>query len=145
VLVFTAYDEDPYVFALLGAGAAGYLLKNVRSQELVQAIRSVAAGESVLHPSVARRLINRVSQKPPSSGKEPNPLSDRETQVLTLAGRGLGNKEIAAELQISPRTVQVHLANIFSKMGVGSRTEAVLKAVKCGWLALEDLHGDEAR
>ncbi len=145
VLVFTAYDEDPYVFALLGAGAAGYLLKNVRSTELVQAIRSVAAGEPVLHPSVARKLIDRVSQKTPEPTTEPNPLSEREIQVLTLAGRGLGNKEIAAELRISPRTVQVHLANIFSKMGVGSRTEAVLKAVKSGWLALSDLHDDGAQ
>lgn len=139
ILVFTAYDEDPYVFALLEAGAAGYLLKNVRSSELVSAIRSVAMGESVLHPSVAKKLINKVSQKAirPAMAA-PDPLSERESQVLLLAARGLGNKEIAAELNISPRTVQVHLANIFSKFGVGSRTEAVLYAVKNGWISLSD-------
>lgn len=139
ILVFTAYDEDPYVFALLQAGAAGYLLKTVKSHELVQAIRSVAAGESVLHPSVAARLISRVAYKSPVPAKAPpNPLSEREVQVLTLAGNGLSNKEIAFELSISPRTVQVHLANIFSKLAVGSRTEAVLKALRNGWIHLSD-------
>jgi DNA-binding NarL/FixJ family response regulator len=143
ILVFTAYDEDPYIFALLNAGAAGYLLKNVRSAELVRAIRAVASGESVLHPSVVRRLISRVAQKAPTSPDVlPNPLSDREVQVITLAGRGLGNKEIAADLSISPRTVQVHLANIFSKLGVGSRTEAVLCTLKNGWVSLADLQDD---
>jgi DNA-binding NarL/FixJ family response regulator len=139
VLVFTAYDEDPYVLALLNAGAAGYLMKNVRSAELVHAIRAVAAGESVLHPSIARKLINRVIQrKDKQTEPAPSPLSEREAQVLTAAGRGLSNKEIASELAISPRTVQVHLANIFGKLSVGSRTEAVLRALRSGWIDIPD-------
>jgi two-component system, NarL family, response regulator LiaR len=140
VLVLTAYDEDPYVLALLQAGAAGYLLKNVRSIELVQAIRAVAAGESVLDPSVIRRLVDRIAapdgQRP--GEKKSTPLSDRETQVIAFASRGLSNKEIASSLKISPRTVQVHLANCFSKLSVGSRTEAVLTALRNGWITLKD-------
>lgn len=139
ILVFTAYDEDPYVFALLQAGAAGYLLKTVRSSEIVHAIRAVAAGESVLHPQVATKLINKIVEKTPKPEEpSPSPLSGRELQVLKLAAQGLGNKEIASALFISPRTVQVHLANIFSKLDVGSRTEAVLCALKSGWISLDD-------
>lgn len=140
ILVFTAYDEDPYVFALLQAGAAGYLLKTAKSDDLVHAIRSVAVGESVLHPSVATRLINRLVQKTPKpTVAQPNPLSEREIQVLGLAADGKSNKEIAGALFISPRTVQVHLANIFSKLGVGSRTEAVLRALKYEWIAAPEM------
>lgn len=140
VLVLTAYDDDQYVFALLEAGAAGYLLKDVQAGELVRAIRSVHAGESILHPAIARKVINRFARatsKPPDEDLI-EPLSAREMEVLKLAARGMTNREIADELFISTRTVQVHLSNIFSKMGVGSRTEAVLLALKKGWLSLED-------
>ena len=141
VLVLTAYDNDQYVFALLEAGAAGYLLKDVRSQDLVNAIRAVHAGESILHPVIARKVLDRfrTTLSKPSPKEELEPLSERELEVLKLAAKGLSNKEIAKELYLSARTVQNHLANIFNKLGVGSRTEAVLYGLRKGWLALEDL------
>ncbi len=141
VLVLTAYDNDQYVFSLLEAGAAGYLLKNVGGRQVTDAIRAVHAGEGMLHPAVARKVIahfSRYSGKPQKESPAPG-LSDRELSVLKLAAKGLGNKEIAAELQLSMRTVQSHLANIFTRLGVGSRTEAVLTALKKGWLTLEDV------
>lgn len=140
VLVFSAYDDDAYVFAVLEAGAAGYLLKNARGAELIQAIRAVSSGESVLHPSVARKVLARMAAKgraesvPEDDGQS---LSERELEVLGLAARGMSNKEIAGSLKISPRTVQVHLGNIFSKLQVGSRTEAVILGVKRGWIRLD--------
>jgi NarL family two-component system response regulator LiaR len=140
VLVLTAYDDDQYVFALLEAGAAGYLLKDVPIDELIKAVRAVHAGESVLHPAVARRVINTFT-RPAVERAQENAMSqptERETQVLKLAAKGMTNREIARELTISVRTVQVHLSNIFNKMGVGSRTEAVLHALREGWLTLED-------
>jgi DNA-binding NarL/FixJ family response regulator len=140
VLVLSAYDDDQYIFALLEAGAAGYLLKNVGADELVRAIRAVAAGEAVLQPSIVRRVIDRFAQPDaPRAGENPlDQLTERELEVLRLAARGLKNQEIADELSLSVRTVQTHLSNIFGKMGVGSRTEAVLEALKRGWLTLQD-------
>ncbi|MBB6097187.1 DNA-binding NarL/FixJ family response regulator [Deinobacterium chartae] len=136
VLVLTSYDDDAYVFALLEAGAAGYLLKNAREDELTHAVRAVAGGESVLHPSVARKVLGRfaAAPNPQPSAQSEELLSPRELEVLRIAATGSTNKEIARDLEISPRTVQVHLANIFSKLGVGSRTEAVLYAIKRGWI-----------
>jgi NarL family two-component system response regulator LiaR len=140
VLALSAYDDDQYIFALLEAGAAGYLLKNVSADDLVKAIRAVAAGEAVLHPTIARRVINRFA--PPAEGQAEvsalDHLTEREVEVLKLAARGMKNQEIAHELSLSVRTVQTHLSNIFSKMGVGSRTEAVLEALRRGWLTLQD-------
>ena len=140
VLVLTAYDHDQYVFALLEAGAAGYLLKNVRSHQLVEAIRAVHAGESVLHPAIARKVVNRFAHRPkePEEERELDQLTEREMEVLKLAAKGMTNAEIAHSLTLSVRTVQTHLSNIFSKMQVGSRTEAILRALKKGWLTLED-------
>jgi two-component system, NarL family, response regulator LiaR len=140
VLVLSAYDDDQYVFALLEAGAAGYLLKNVGADALVKAIRAVAAGEAVLHPTIARRVASHFA-RPADQRIQGNPLdqlTERELEVLRLAARGLKNQEIANELSLSIRTVQTHLSNIFNKMGVGSRTEAVLEALKRGWLTLQD-------
>jgi NarL family two-component system response regulator LiaR len=140
VLVLSAYDDDQYVFALLEGGAAGYLLKNVRADELVRAVRAVHAGESVLHPAITRKVLDRFASPEPEPAQEDvlDHLSERELEVLTLASRGMTNQEIADELVLSIRTVQTHLSNIFSKMGVGSRTEAVIQALKKGWLTLED-------
>jgi DNA-binding NarL/FixJ family response regulator len=136
VLVLTSYDDDAYVFALLEAGAAGYILKNAREDEIVGAIRAVADGESVLNPVIAKKVLNRFSmqQTVRVNGSLEESLSPRELEVLRAAATGATNKEIAKGLDISPRTVQVHLANIFSKLGVGSRTEAVLTGIKRGWI-----------
>ena len=133
VLVLTSFDDDAYVFALLEAGAAGYILKNAREEELINAIRAVFHGESALHPSIAKKVLNRFSQQP-TVAFDGEGLSPRELEVLRAAASGSTNKEIAKVLDISPRTVQVHLANVFSKLGVGSRTEAVLFGIKRGWI-----------
>ncbi|MDH4207701.1 MAG: response regulator transcription factor [Anaerolineae bacterium] len=141
VLILSAYDDDQYIFALLEAGAAGYLLKDVPAQELVEAIRAVHAGESILHPAIARKVINRFAaprQEVPTS-IESDQLSDREMGVLKLAAKGMTNMEIANELSLSVRTVQGHLSNIFGKMQVGSRTEAVIQALGKGWFTLEEI------
>jgi len=141
VLILTAYDDDQFVFSLLEAGAAGYLLKSVRGRELVEAVRQVYAGESVLHPSIARKVLNRFSN---TSGKTTDTgsamvLSEREIEVLQLATGGLSNQEIADRLFISLRTVQAHLGHIFNKLNVSSRTEAVVHALKEGWVTLDDV------
>jgi NarL family two-component system response regulator LiaR len=141
VLILTAYDNEQYIFALLEAGAAGYLLKDVRRSELISAIRAVYSGEPVLHPQIARKVVERFRErKAPSAADEPNrdALSEREMEVLRLAGKGISNKDIASQLSLSVRTVQAHLGNIFSKLGVGSRTEAVLYALKKGWFSLDE-------
>jgi len=141
ILVLTAYDNDQYIFAVLDAGAAGYLLKSVDSQELVGAVRAVHAGESVLHPTVARKVLDRLASRRPKPVDEAGVerLTQREMEVLRLAAKGLSNREIAKELVLSVRTVHGHLSNIFGKMQVGSRTEAVIKALRKGWLTLEDI------
>jgi len=140
VLILTAYDDDQFVFSLLEAGAAGYLLKSVRGQELVDAVRAVHAGESVLHPSIARKVLNRFVPTPdkPQKQEASEVLTERETEVLKLATRGLSNQEIANELYLSLRTVQTHLSHIFNKLQVSSRTEAVVRALKAGWVSLEE-------
>jgi len=140
VLILTAYDNEQYIFALLEAGAAGYLLKNVRRAELIDAVRSVYAGESVLHPVVTRKVLERFKSAKgmPGEGGGRDILSEREMEVLRLASKGISNKDIARELVVSVRTVQAHLGNIFNKLGVGSRTEAVLYALRSGWFSLEE-------
>ena len=140
VLILSAYDDDRYVLGLLDAGAAGYLLKNATGREVIQAIRSVHAGEAVLHPAVAARLLARAGRLSPRHGPvdSEDPLTGRELEVLQLAARGDSNKEIAKELVLSVPTVKAHLVNIFNKLGVGSRTEAVLYGLRMGWLVLEE-------
>ncbi|MFC1909279.1 response regulator [Chloroflexota bacterium] len=140
VLILTAYDDDQFVFGLLEAGAAGYLLKSVRGRELVEAVRRVYAGESVLHPSIARKVLNRFVPTPNKLAEQKcsEVLSEREMEVLKLATRGLSNQEIASELYLSLRTVQAHLGHIFNKLQVSSRTEAVVRALKEGWITLDD-------
>jgi len=141
VLILSAYDDDQFVFALLEAGAAGYLLKSVRSREVIDAVRAVYSGESVLHPAVAKKVLNRFmtgggKTRPAKSGEI---LSDREKEILKLATRGLSNADIAEELCLSIRTVQGHLGHIFNKLQVSSRTEAVVRALKEEWVTLEDI------
>lgn len=141
ILILTVYDNDEYVFALLEAGAAGYLLKDVPGEEIIEAVRSVFNGESVLHPSIARKVIQRAITTGNRQPREKDEvvLSDRETEVLQLAAKGLSNKDIADVLCISSRTVQGHVNKIFQKLNVGSRTEAIFQSVKRGWLSFSDL------
>ena len=134
VLVLTAYDDDPYIYGLLDAGAAGYILKTAESREIVRAVRATAAGQSAIDPAVAPRLIARLTQP---SGKG-DLLTERELDVLRLAARGLTNKQIGAELAISDRTVQNHLANIYAKLGVASRTEAVTAGLQRDLIRLHE-------
>ena len=137
VLALTAHDDEQYVLTLLDAGAAGFLLKDVRGGELVEAVRAVHRGEAALQPAIAARALRRaVSRR--SSTPSTAPLSEREMEVLREASRGLPNKDIARRLNLSVRTVHTHLGNIFAKLGVGSRTEAVLLALRRGWVALEE-------
>lgn len=140
VLVLTAHDDDEYVFALLQAGANGYLLKTAEFEELVKAIHTVASGQSALAPEVTGKVVAQFA-----SGKslpevlannedQYDGLTEREMGILKLVGKGLSNKQIGKQLFISDRTVQAHLSNIFSKLGVSSRTEAVMHAVRKGWI-----------
>ena len=141
VLALSAYDDDEYVFGLLEAGAAGYLLKTASGDQLIHAVRAVYRGEPVLDPVVARKVINRFRSPGHVTGSERHSqhLSDREMAVMKLAAKGMSNKEIADELVLSKRTVEGHLRSIFNKLGVASRTEAVLYGLRKGWFALEDL------
>jgi DNA-binding NarL/FixJ family response regulator len=137
VLVLTAYDDDPYIFALLQAGASGYILKTADSSELIRAVRAVHRGESALDPAVAQKLVQQLtSGRPLGAGTNVEALTDREVEVLQLAARGLTNKAIGQALTISDRTVQGHLANIYGKLNVNSRTEAVTEALKQGWITI---------
>ena len=132
VLILTAYDDDPYVMAVLQAGANGYILKTASPADLMQAVRDVYAGKSALDAVIAHKLMARLLQK-----SEPFPvemLTDREMEVLMLTAKGYTNKAIGVQLGISDRTVQGHLAHIFTKLQANSRTEAVMRAVSLGWI-----------
>jgi DNA-binding NarL/FixJ family response regulator len=129
VVALTARDEQAYVLAMLEAGASGYLSKASRGQEVVQGVRAAAAGEAVFSGGIAAQLTRRALGGSAAAHTE---LTPRELDVLRAAARGLGNKQIGAELGLSPRTVQTHLTRIFGKLGVASRTEAVLLALREG-------------
>ena len=133
VLILTAYDDDPYVMAVLRAGANGYVLKTASTDELIQAVREVNEGKTVLDPAVTRKLMSNLFNHPGPSTVEP--LTDRELDVLRLAAKGFTNKAIGVQLGISNRTVQGHLSHIFAKIQATSRTEAVMRAVSLGWIS----------
>ena len=141
VLVLTAYDYEQYIFPLLEAGAAGYLLKDISSRELISAIQTVYKGEAVLHPAVARKVLERFkhTKEEGKRGHELELLTEQETTVLKMAAKGMSNKDIAEELHLSVRTIESHLGSIFNKLAVGSRTEAVIEAMRKGWFTLEEL------
>lgn len=132
VLVLTAYDDDPYVVAVLQAGANGYVLKTASPQEIIQAVRDVHEGKSALDPTIARKLMAHVAGR--HSQPQYEPLTEREQQVLELAAKGYTNKAIGLQLDISDRTVQGHLAKVYGKLDVNSRTEAVMRGVSLGLL-----------
>ena len=138
VLILTAYDDAPYIFALLQAGASGYILKTADSGDLVQAVRAVSRGESPLDPTVTQKMVQQLATgRPLGAQSAVEPLTGREVEVLRLVAKGLTNKAIGRSLDISDRTVQGHLANIYGKLHASSRTEAVTKALQQGWLAIE--------
>jgi len=132
VLILTAFDDDPYVLAVLQAGANGYVLKTASPTDIIQAVRDVHAGKSALDPEITQKVMAQIVGHRESPPVEQ--LTERELEVLTLVGRGFTNKAIGVQLGISDRTVQGHLARIFNKMNASSRTEAVMRAVSLGWL-----------
>jgi two-component system, NarL family, response regulator LiaR len=129
VLVLTSFQEDEKIFPAVRAGAAGYLLKDVEPLELVRAIRTAHAGEAVLHPAVAARLMEEFASEDVRSAAESG-LTGREREVLELIARGLANKLIARELGIAEKTVKSHVSAILAKLGVTDRTQAALYAVR---------------
>jgi DNA-binding NarL/FixJ family response regulator len=133
VLILTAYDDDPYVMAVLQAGANGYVLKTASSDDLVEAVHDVYEGKSALDPAIAKKLMSNLFRGP--ENRQVEPLTDRELDVLRMAAKGYTNKAIGIQLNISDRTVQGHLAHIFDKMQATSRTEAVMRAVSLGWIS----------
>lgn len=141
ILVLTVHTDREHILGILDAGAAGYLTKVVFGDDVIRAIEAVVAGEAVLTPSILQQILKSVPREPAgavtlSSGGN---LTPREQLILKLAARGKSNKDIALELKLSVRTVKAHLADIFAKIGVGSRTEAVVTGLKCGILTMNDL------
>jgi DNA-binding NarL/FixJ family response regulator len=134
-IILTTYSDDDYIFSGIEAGARAYLLKDAPREDLFKAIRSVYRGESLIQPVVASKLLDRFSQlsRRTPSGDE---LSERELEVLCLMAKGAANKEISAELNIAQSTVKTHITNIFQKLGVNDRTEAVTQALKKGIIRL---------
>ncbi|OGO67070.1 MAG: hypothetical protein A2Z37_16965 [Chloroflexi bacterium RBG_19FT_COMBO_62_14] len=132
VLILTAYDDDPYVLAVLQAGANGYVLKTADASDIIRAVRAVYKGNSALDPAITRKVMAHVTGQRTSPPTEL--LTDRELEVLSLAAKGYTNKAIGVQLGISDRTVQGHLAKTFSRLQASSRTEAVMRAVSLGWL-----------
>ena len=132
VLILTAYDDDPYVLAVLQAGANGYVLKTANPVDIIQAVRDVNDGKSALDPRIVKKVMAHVTGK--SHTLPIKELTEREMEVLVLVGRGFTNKAIGMQLGISDSTVQGHLAHIFDKLQASSRTEAVMRAVSLGWL-----------
>jgi two-component system, NarL family, response regulator LiaR len=133
VIALTSVLEDQAVYDAMRAGAIGYLLKDTQADELCAAIKAAAAGQVQLSPEAARRLMREV-QAPQS----PETLTPRETEVLRLLAQGKSNKEIGAELVIGIKTVKTHVSNVLSKLGVSSRTQAALHAVRIGLVSLDD-------
>lgn len=140
VLLMSGYSYESYILAALRAGATGFLSKGARSNELLNAVESIRNGEPVLDQSIAYKILTRMVSTSDSVAKPTREeLRTRELEVLKLAAKGMTNKAIAEKLYLSERTIQTHFANIFRKLNVGSRTEAVLRALKEGWLSPNDL------
>ncbi|MFI5893949.1 response regulator [Actinoplanes sp. NPDC051513] len=140
IVVLTTFDQNEYVYRALSAGAAGFLLKDAPSSRLIAAVRAAATGDSLIEPSITRRLVERfatpVPSLPPASPTSLAPLSsltERELDVLRLLSRGLSNAEIAAELVVAETTVKTHVARILTKLGVRDRVQAVVLAYRTGF------------
>jgi DNA-binding NarL/FixJ family response regulator len=135
VVILTTFEQDDYIFGALNAGASGFLLKRTRPEELIAAIHTIAAGDSLLSPPVTSRVIERMAGQP-APGAEPDPrldeLTPRETEVLELVARGLSNAEIAARLVIEESTVKTHVKRVLAKLGARDRVQAVIFAYESG-------------
>ncbi|WP_181777485.1 response regulator [Amycolatopsis pittospori] len=134
VIVVTTFENDDYVYDALLAGASGFLLKRARPEEIVAAIRTVAAGESLLFPAAIRRLASQQAKRGPQDGLAEAGLTEREREVLRLMAGGLSNVEIAGELYLGVQTVKTHVGNVLSKLGARDRTQAVIKAYDTGFV-----------
>jgi DNA-binding NarL/FixJ family response regulator len=135
VLILTTFEKDDYVFGALRAGASGFLLKRTRPEELIAAVHTIAAGDSLLSPSVTRRVIDRMARQPtPELGNQAkvDELTPREREVLELLARGLSNREIAAELVVEESTIRTHVKRILMKLDVRDRIQAVIFAYETG-------------
>jgi len=141
ILVLTVYDDSEHILSILEAGAAGYLTKRVFGDEVIHAVRGVAAGETVLSASVSQQIIKYAVRHiaKPLQVDAVEKITGRELEILRLAATGMSNKDIAQKLDLSERTVKGYLAEIFSKLNVGSRTEAVITALRSGVLTLDDI------
>jgi NarL family two-component system response regulator LiaR len=141
ILILTAYSDIRYIIGLLEVGACGYLLKNSPGKDVVRAIRAVRSGESVLDPEVTRKLVQRLASLSRGTDERETggQLTPRETEILKWASRGMSNKEISEKLFISLRTVKAHMTNIFNKLGCSSRTDAIIKGLKQGYIDLNDI------
>jgi DNA-binding NarL/FixJ family response regulator len=135
VLLLSSLDREDYLYETLRAGADGYVLKDIAANELAQAVRTVSRGEVLVQPQIAGRLISRFGKQARGNVTH-EALTAREQQVLSLLARGLRNKEIAARLIVSERTVNFHLANIYQKLNVSGRTEALSKALEQGLITV---------
>lgn len=139
VLILTTFDLDEYVYGALRAGASGFLLKRVPPAELIDAVRIVAGGESLVFPAATRRLVERYAATPDKQlAKALERLTEREQEVLRLVARGQSNKEIADELYVSRETVKSHVTNVLTKLGVRDRTQAVVAAYESGFVTPGD-------
>lgn len=139
ILVLTSFAADDKVFPAIKAGALGYILKDTGPAELLQAIHQVHAGQPSLEPSIALRVLQELSHPPPRQPPTPDPLTQRELEVLRLIARGRSNREIADELVITELTVRTHVSNILGKLHLASRTQAALHALKEGLASLDDV------
>lgn len=135
IIVLTTYDTDDAIFDALEVGAKGYLLKDASREELFRAVRTVHQGESLIQPSVTARVLDRLARLSRGDADQ-DALSERELEVLQLLAGGSGNKEIASSLSVTESTVKTHIANIFQKLGVNSRTEAVTHSLQKGIIKL---------
>ena len=137
ILALTSFAADDKVFPAIKAGAMGYLLKDTDPEELVKAIRQVHRGEPTLHPSIARKVLHELGW-PSSQPQTPDPLTEREVEVLRLVAKGMSNQEIAGELTIAEVTVRTHVSNILSKLHMANRVQATLYALREGLTSLEN-------
>ena len=137
ILVLTTFDDDALIWGAIQAGAKGYLLKDSPPETLFKAIRNVASGETLIPPDILLHLTQVIRQGGPGTNRACEQLTEREQEVLELISKGQSNKQIAAALYISDNTVKTHISNLFEKLKVNDRTEAVTKALRLGWLQLD--------